>query len=190
MSHNRLKHCFPVALVASALLAGCASSGPASFADRLNAEGARAVELAATWEEGEELARDGESLIRKGDRRASKGEDLLTRGQRLVRDGQERIALQRAAYAAASISFGSAGTPEQLEKELKVLETIAGDWSDALRDVSRGEALVEEGRELLDRGTTEAREGRQMIVRGQELMRGAESAYDSEVRGEMPQHNR
>lgn len=77
--------------------AGCTSK-PATFGDRMAAEGESRMGLAQQWEKGSKDVATGNNLVKRGERRVadgkseiSKGESEISKGEKLIKRGRAEM---------------------------------------------------------------------------------------------------
>ena len=99
-----LRQLFTTAAISLAL-AGCASSTPHSFGDKLAVRSEKANALSKQWSTGQAYATKGEKMVKKGQELISdgkkaqkKGENLIEDGQKLIENGRKQMTDSEAAY--------------------------------------------------------------------------------------------
>lgn len=83
------------AVVFTLTLTACASP---DFADRLDARGVEATNIAESFRRGQKLVDEGNSNIKSGEKLVSRGENSISKGRTQIREGEALKASAKAAY--------------------------------------------------------------------------------------------
>lgn len=93
---NKWNHSTAMVIVGLLVLGGCQSRD--TFADRLEARGTLATEIADDYRRGEKLIERGQDNVDQGKKLVRRGEESIDEGQDQIREGEALKARARSSY--------------------------------------------------------------------------------------------
>lgn len=158
-------------------LAGC-STKPPTFGERILSEGESRVEIAAQWDEGNEISIEGTKEVKSGTKLVEKGQSYITKGEKLITSGNLKIQTNKQAYQTVIKTTLGVTTGSLATQQVAKLNKIAKAWNDGEEDVADGNKLIKRGNESIAEGQAKVAEGQKLVTEGQSIMTSAENLYN------------
>jgi hypothetical protein len=167
-----------ILLIGFVSLAGCTTTPP-TFGERILSEGESRVEIAAQWDEGNEMSIEGTKDVESGTKLVEKGQSYLTKGEKLITSGNLKIQTNKQSYQTVIKTTLGVTTGTLAMEQVAKLNKIAKAWKDGEEDVVDGNKLIKRGNESISEGQADIAEGQKLVSKGQEIMASAESLYNN-----------
>ena len=156
---------FLILMISASLLTACISTPKLSdYANNPN----------GMWEQGKKYSDKGEKLIIKGEKTLEKSRSELREGEALIQEASDTIIRSRQSYQIESQKIGTSTSPKEIQYEADRLSAIGDKWEDAIDDVKKGNAIVTKSVKLQSEAQAMLKEGRELVETGSNFIRNSQ----------------
>jgi hypothetical protein len=128
----------------------------------------------AMWEQGKKQSDKGEKLIVRGESTLEKSRKILREGEALIQLGSDTIIRSREEYQLEASKIGGSSSPKEVEFEAKRLMAIGDKWEDAIADVKKGNSMVAKSKTIQSEAQALIKEGRELVEVGSNFIRNSQ----------------